>query len=68
MASLEDLAHIISGQAKSVHIHQAAGVFDDHEHPGVTFPAYRGDTVLLPPREVMAADGEAIVGGGRCRR
>eukprot|EP00969_Alexandrium_andersonii_P055305 2436839-Alexandrium_andersonii.AAC.1 len=31
--SLEDLALFRPGQIKTIHIHQAAEVFDDHEHP-----------------------------------
>eukprot|EP00969_Alexandrium_andersonii_P034858 1525363-Alexandrium_andersonii.AAC.1 len=60
MVGLEDLADFRSGTSKTIHIHQTAEVFDDHEHPGITFPAYRGDTVLPPPREVKGADGDAI--------
>eukprot|EP00969_Alexandrium_andersonii_P331267 14641411-Alexandrium_andersonii.AAC.1 len=63
MVGLDDLADFRSGQAKTIRIHQTAKVFDDHEHPGITFPAYRGDTVLPPPREVKAADGDASMGG-----
>eukprot|EP00969_Alexandrium_andersonii_P222543 9829134-Alexandrium_andersonii.AAC.1 len=44
MVGLDDLANFRSGLVKTIHIHQTAEVFDDHEHPGITFPAYRGDT------------------------
>eukprot|EP00969_Alexandrium_andersonii_P079907 3522555-Alexandrium_andersonii.AAC.1 len=30
-----------SGQVKTIRVRQTAEVFDDHEHPGITFPAYR---------------------------
>eukprot|EP00969_Alexandrium_andersonii_P034755 1520360-Alexandrium_andersonii.AAC.1 len=62
MVGLEDLADFRSGLVKTIHIHQTAEVFDDHEHPGITVPAYRGGTVLPPPREVKAADRDAIMG------
>eukprot|EP00969_Alexandrium_andersonii_P309195 13663494-Alexandrium_andersonii.AAC.1 len=29
---------------QTVHVHQTAEIFDDHEHPGIVFPACRGDT------------------------
>eukprot|EP00969_Alexandrium_andersonii_P349485 15431134-Alexandrium_andersonii.AAC.1 len=62
MISLGDLAQFRSGHIKTVRFHQTAEVFDDHEHPGVVFPAYRGGTALPPPREAKTADGEAIAG------
>eukprot|EP00969_Alexandrium_andersonii_P139990 6192903-Alexandrium_andersonii.AAC.1 len=43
------LALFRCGQVKTIHIHQTAEVFDDHEHPGIVFPAYRRGIALPPP-------------------
>eukprot|EP00969_Alexandrium_andersonii_P078233 3449838-Alexandrium_andersonii.AAC.1 len=39
MIGLGDLAQFRPGQIKTAHIHQAAEVFDDREHPGIVSPA-----------------------------